>query len=427
MTRDLACCLAGLFLAAIPLSRPARASQTGGSPLEGWDFRLKEFVIGAWLGPDGTDGEVQVYREAGFNVVMVGRYMSRGGVYADPEAVARELDLAHKHGLWAMLDTYTRDNKPWGGVIPAGSDQSHHNATLEEITWIHERFGKHPALAGYMLGDDQGRMAGRLAETTAYMREHAPDLIPWVCGWVSAADLAAHGNPFVNWQIYPTLYNTNEPAEVQARMYCEAFDNMRKQCEEHGTIPWPMINADGDDVSDSTLRFPLYASLAYGAQGLWYFTYRNSMTYGKEGEAGYEDYEQALHNVTKLYRVGKTANWRIREWGPELLGRKSVARFSTGWAAPSADEPGPGKLVASMDADVLVGILEKPGEPRLALVVDKRVSKEFGTTKPRVVTVVFGDDVNGIGIVGSGEGHEVDGRTARITLAGGEGALLALR
>jgi len=427
VTRALVSCLAVLFLSSAPLCGLAQAGQGGGSPLDGWDFRLKEFVIGAWLGPDGTDAEIRVYEEAGFNVVMVGRYMSRGGVYADPDSVARELDLAHKHGLWAMLDTYTRDNKPWGGVIPAGADTGHHNATLEEIRSIHERFGKHPALAGYMLGDDQGQMAGRLGETTAYLHENAPDMIPWVCGWVSAADLATHGNPFVNWQIYPTLYNTGEPAEVQARQYCDAFDNMRKQCEECGTVPWPMINADGDDVSDSTLRFPLYAPLAYGAQGLWYFTYRNSMTYGKEGEAGYDDYEQALRNVTKLYRVGKTANWRIREWGPELLGRTSTARFSTGWAAPSAEDPGPGKLVASMDPDVLVGILEKPGEPKLALVVDKRVSKEFGATKPRALTVTFGDGVHELEIVGNGDGQEVQGRTARLTLAGGEGALLKLR
>ena len=84
------------------------------SPRTGWDFRLKDFVIGAWWGPDATDAELKLYKEAGFNVVMAGRYMQLDG-YGDAAKGARELDLAHKHGLAVMFDTYTMNERPWGG------------------------------------------------------------------------------------------------------------------------------------------------------------------------------------------------------------------------------------------------------------------------------------------------------------------------
>jgi hypothetical protein len=402
------------------------APADGGRELPGGPrYRLHDFVVGAWLGPDGTDAEVRVYAECGFNVVMVGRYMAHGE-YARPADVSRELDLAQRHHLWAMVDTYTQNDKPWGGVVPADRGPGHHSASLAELEWLHARVGSHPALAGYMLGDDQGQMSEQLIETTGFLSDHAPDLIPWVCGWVQARDLADHGNPFVNWQIYPTLYSTGDTAEVQCRMYCDSFENLRTQCEQTGTVPWPMVNADGADVSDSTLRFPLYSALAYGAQGVWYFTYRNSCTTYPEQTPGHDTYEAALAATTPLYPVAKETNWRLRRWGPELLGRVSSARFATGWPIESAPPPSAEGLVTAMSDDLLVGVLTRPGQAPLAMVVSKRVSKERGASPSRRVAVTFAEAVSGVTVLADGGERSTSGRQVALTLAGGEGALLRL-
>lgn len=422
MTRTYSTSVLALATAIASVSALARAAPPD-KVADRWDFALKDFIVGAWLGPDGTDAEVRVYAEAGFNVVMLGRYMSHGS-YASVDSIQSELDLAQRHRLWAMVDTYTQNDKPWGGVAPAGPMPGHHNASLAELEWLHARVGQHPALAGYMLGDDQGQMAGTLAETTAYLRETAPHLIPWVCGWVRADDLASNGNPFANWQIYPTLYSTNEPAEVQCRMYCDTFDSLRASCEATGVTPWPMINADGADVSDSTLRFPVYAALAYGAQGMWYFTYRNCCCAYPEASPGSEDYATALASTTRLYPVTKTTNWRLREWGPDLLGRVSSRRFATGWPIESAPRPTADALVTAMDDDLLVGILTRDDDLPIAIVVSKRVGKQFGGCPPRDVTVTFSTAVGRTRVedlTGAREGNVVT-----LSLAGGEGAMVRL-
>lgn len=395
--------------------------------MEGWTFRFRGFPIGAWLGPDSTPGEIQVYKECGFNTVMVGRYMAHGS-YAYPERIVGELDRVHEFGLGAFVDTYTQNDKPWGGEATgeARVDGTHHSASRAELEWLHARVGEHPALIGYLLGDDQGVMSEQLQATTSFLKEEAPHLIPWVCGWVTCEDLAAHGNPIANWQIYPTLYNTNEPAEVQCRMYCDAFDHLRSECEDHGTLPWPMINADGPDVSDSTLRFPVYAAIAYGAQGIWYFTYRNAMASYPEQHWGSWSYAEARARVKPLYEVAKETNWTVRAWGPELLGCRSTLRYSSGWEIHDALAPGTGQLVEQMSGDLLIGILTKATGPPLAAVVNKRVSKTFGGVPEREVTVTFAPEVGRLHIVGSDAEAPVDGRTVTLTLKGGEGALVRL-
>ena len=97
-----------------------------------------------------------------------------------------------------------------------------------------------------------------------------------------------------------------------------------------------MFNADGTDVSDSTLRFPIYSALAYGAQGIWYFTYRNALTSYPEQYWGSRSYRDARARVTPLYDVAKKANWRVRAWGDDLLGCTSHGTVSTGWNIENA-------------------------------------------------------------------------------------------
>ncbi len=97
---------------------------------ERWHFKFGKFVIGAWWGPDATDAEMRSYRDAGFNVVMTGRYMQMAD-YGNADKALQELDLARKYGLGVLFDTYTKNDRPWGGKAdPYEPHPVHHPATL---------------------------------------------------------------------------------------------------------------------------------------------------------------------------------------------------------------------------------------------------------------------------------------------------------
>lgn len=444
------CLLVTTAVLAVPSSGDERRD-----PMEGWHFRFKQFPIGAWWGPGATEPEMRLYSDAGFNLVMMGRYME-GERYGDADALRHELDLAGQFGLGAMVDTYTKNDRPWGGTAgPYEPHPIHHAASLLEFQWLEEHYGSHPALVGYMIGDDQGQVSERTRACTDYLREHSPDLFPWLCGWISPEDLAANGNPISDPQIYPTLYNWDQPAEAQAQSYATAYAGYMRECQEHGVLFWPMFNTScgepnpdpardlGWCPSDSLVRFPTYLALAYGAQGIWYFTYGGGAI-SRTGE--WDTPEKARSALTPLYPVVKEANLRIAAWGPKLLGTEPAGLFGTafgakgsGWPFPVEDEagapgaaealaqPAVGKLVEEMSPDLVVGILTKDGHSPLAMVVDCRTSKGFGDVPARQVTVRFAPPVAGTLVLEGGQAKPVAGPEVGLRLKPGEGQLLELR
>ena len=402
-------------LAAVALLVPALALAVGRSdPQEGWKFAFSQFPIGAWNPPADTEAEYRVYREAGFNLVMSPRY-------ALPD---RALELALKYHLGLMVDTYTSNDRPWGGTASKYTPHpSHHPATLPELQWLHVRYGQHPALAGYLLGDDYGAVPIELIETTQFLRQNAPHLIPWICQNVmSAESLTKAGNPIQDPQIYPTLYQKDWPAAQQALELCRQLQVLRQGCLRWHLLPWPMFNVC-EVESDSLVRFQVYASLAFGAEGIWYFTYRDGLQKG----CGYATEAEVRAHLLPTWPVAAEANRRVAAWGPTLLGSKTAGLFATGPAIPRCTSPAPGKLVEAMSDDLLVGVRLKAGSPPLVMVADRRVDKGFGKVPEREVELRFANVVKGYEVLEAGQGRAISGRTARLRLPGGGGALLALQ
>jgi hypothetical protein len=379
-----------------------------------WQFRFGAFIIGAWNPPADTAAEYKVYREAGFNVVMSPRYVLPN----------KSLELAAEYGMGVLVDTYTANDQPWGGTASAYTPHPlHHPATLPELQWLHARYGAHPALAGYLLGDDYGALPAELVETTQFLRDNAPQLIPWICQNVmSAESLAKAGNPIQDPQIYPTLYQKDWPAADQGLEYCRQLQKLRQGCLRHDLIPWPMFNVCGVE-SDSLLRFQVYAALAFGAQGIWYFTYRDGLQKG----AGYEDEATVRANLLPGWAVAAEANRRVTAWGPRLLGRRPVGIFATGATFARGLAPAEGRLVEAMSADLLLGVGSKDGEAPQVMVVDRRVDKQAGAVPRRDVELRFAAAVTGTDRIEDGGSRTAAGNVVRLTLAGGEGVLLALR
>ena len=405
------------------------------SPMDGWAFRYKGFVIGAWWGPGESDAEVEAYKAAGFNVAMIGRYMAvdqHGNPTYDERfgkaaMLRKQLDLCRRHGLWAMLDTYTPNDRPWGGRMGAvDGHRRHHAASLIELKWLCERLANHPALLGILLGDDKSALNQRMVACTRYLHEHHPDLMPWICQNVpNPASLARNGNPIFNVQIYPTLYRRRDPAAKNALSYCASYAMMRRACRRYGLLMWPMWNA-ARVTGDSLIRFPIYAAVAYGADGYWAFCYGNGC-FMKRGR--YRTPDEVKAGMTRMYPVVKKANRRVRGWESMLLGTDSVALFSNIGAADT-EKPGKGNLVEDMSPDMLIGILDRKGQPPLAMIVDARVSRRFGEPGARTVSVTFHKSVLSTMPAPVPERQRekaVAGNTVRMTLDPGEGRLVILR
>lgn len=389
-------------------------SQELTNPHDGWDFAFKDFIIAAWNPPGVTDAEYKIYKQTGFNVIMGPRHTLPG----------EALDLAQKHGLKLLVDTYTPNDKPWGGTAAEYRPHpDHHPATLPELKWLHEKYGDHPALAGYLLGDDYGGLPQELIDTTDFLRENAPHLLPWVCQNVmNAESLAKAGNPFMDPQIYPTLYQKDLPVDKQCQLYCNAVQKLRVDCLKYNLIPWPMFNVAGVE-SDSLIRFQIYSSLAYGAQGIWYFMYVGGLQDGR----GHETVEQVKENLFPTWEVAAQENHQVAAWGERLLGRKCAGIFHTGWLPDHAAAPSESKLIVEMSDDLLVGILTQPGEPVMAIVVDKRVDKQFGAIPEREVEVKFADAVTEIRVPEDKKTRSIVGNAIKLKLQAGGGQLLVLK
>lgn len=416
-----------------------------------WHFKFRNFVIGAWWGPDATEAEMKSYRDAGFNVVMAGRYMQLNS-YGSAERAVSELDLAAKYGLGVMFDTYTMNDRPWGGKAdPHDEKSSHHPATLTELKWLYDRIGKHPALVGFMIGDDQGAVGLRSKACTQFLFEHKPQLMPWLCGWIDPKNLATNNNPIADPQIYPTLYEWGLPTEDLAQRYCAAYASYSRCCRENGIIFWPMFNVqgkfdkrakdmDGCIPTGSLLRFPAYAALADGAEGIWYFCYNA----GSLQHLGPHQTDEAAQRArTVLWPVAQRVNRRTASWGSLLFGRTCASIFGTAFrprtarpipedapaygAAEDLAEPSAGKLVVAMDSDLIAGILMKPGRRALAMVVDCRVVKTLDALPEREATIRFAPCVSRVRLLEGGKAIVSPGSTVRLKLEAGAGQLLEIQ
>jgi len=412
---------------------------------DSWRFGFDRFVIGAWWGPCPSDAEMRAYREAGFNTVMVGRYMAMAD-YGNLAKLERDLEAASRHQLGAFIDMYTTDARPWGGIagdpharapLPkiwkeyGGTGEYQMSANFEQFQWLHERFGNHPATIGFLLADDQSKLTPDLTQMTAFLREREPQLMPWICqNAFEPEELAAHDNPISSFQTYPTLYQREKDAPAQMQVQCDSFNIIATACEKHNLAMWPMFDVCGDR-SDSLVRFQVYASAAYGSDGIWYFCYKTGLTRATRCQEGYmiESESEMQSELLPEYFAAKEANTRVLAWGDRLLGCVRDGMVNTGYAIEGGLSPGDqGSRIAEMDDDLLVGFLRKPRAPLLAMIVDKRVSKESGALEPRTVRVEFDDPIRAIrGLEGADAvDARVDDRSVTMTLPAGGGQLFEL-
>ncbi len=321
------------------------------------------FPIHAWIGPPASETTVERYRElreAGFTHSFSG--------FPDNDANGRALDVAHACGIRLFVAT-----------------RALHDETEDTV----RRFRDHPALAGYhlrdepsageftALGDEVRRIralddehfcyinlfpnyAGERQLGTKTYREHVRRFLDEVPVQVLSFD----HYPVIGDSIRPQWYENLEIIAEAARDAGKPFWAF-VLAVAHGPYPVP---------GPAHLRVQAYSNLAYGAQGIQYFTYwtPSSTTWDFHDAPIKKDGSRSV-----VYERVKVMNAEIRGLSGVFYGARVIATGHTGVVIPMGtkrfEASGPvTELSTRGGSGALISLLEK-GERRFLAVVNRDI------------------------------------------------------
>ena len=392
-----------------------REAQAAPRPLERMKrFKVKDFVIGAWCPPSPSEANYRAYIDAGFNLVMTYRN------YRNPD---REFEIAGELGLWVLIDSYMKNETPWGGIQPdpPPDEPLHHRARPAQLRWLLDRYGKSPVLAGILLGDDIG-LEDHILENAEILLKEAPGIFPW---YATNMDIGRHTNapiPMLSTQNYAYMIRKGEPEPVKRQAYCDRLERDRQTTNRFNMVLWPWVICL-PEASPSEVRFQVNACAAYGAQGLWYYYFADNV------------WDAADRKPGSKYGVVRECNRYLAGIGSLLIGRRCMGVFhSSGDEQPSgALTPGEGRFIRSMSDELMAGLLlpedelNLPGAaPDCVMIVDKRTVK-VGDPEPgeREVFVQFAPEITSVSVFTPGTTiTRTRGRRVSLRLKAGGGLLL---
>jgi Concanavalin A-like lectin/glucanases superfamily len=416
-------------------------------------WRLKGFPIGSagWQ-PNPTDAEYWDYSQCGFNTVL----SPRDALATEPE-VSASLNMAANNNLWVLVDTYTLNSTPWGGVSPGNYliQGGHHPATEPELEWLISEFGDQqlfPRLAGFWLGDDLdcSLMDDRpeVVCSLNYLRDNAPDLIPWIdhtyTTFIGGTDLDGLFNitpddmalasrqlnfaraPMHSVEMYPLVGDATNNLDEMALSFLADLQELARTSFQYKMLSWPIIECEEADMGTNNgawVRFQAYSSLAYGARGLWYFAYEEDA--GLLFPVPTNTTRQSIVALRRpLWQVVQGVNQNIAAWAPVLLTNHFARAFLNG---NDSLQPGSGALVETMDDDLLVSVLvpdsaTTSGIAPVVMVVDCRVD---ASAAPRAATIQFSSQVTSLASLPSG--NTISGNSLKLqSLSPGAGLLFQI-
>jgi len=376
-------------------------------------FAMKQFVIGTWpFSSRATEAFCTEAQAAGFNTLVDAPGM---------------LDVADKTGMKIIITTMLNpvtDEKTgkWTGGWKLGPF-----AHLEQLKWFDERWGKHPALAGYLLNDNC-KLHDYTVECGRWLRANRPWLIPYMSHNPNADEQGkvADALPIISTQNYPYGFHNDWPEAKKRRDFCDRLEADRANANKYDMVLWPIFAVYGKpDLGASQIRFQAFSSVAYGAQGLFYFAYSGRRPAWRKGGS-------------VVTAVTYCNDYIVPEVAPRVLGCRSIGVFHGAADTDAPDGSLPiieDAIVEDLDADALAGVLvpEKTlaaGRhlPAYVMLVNKRTATDPKRQPPaRDVSVTFGTNVRKVTILG--DDHRtgtVAGNTATVTLAGGDGVLLRI-
>jgi hypothetical protein len=317
-----------------------------GEPAAAVSWQLGTPIVTYWCGPSLTDAVAQQMAEGGFNLVWCGS--------------EQELDVAHRHGLRGLLTD--------GLLTPASLDDPQRREQLDALI---ARVSKHPALYDYYLIDEpNASQFSSLGKLVAYLRQRDPQHLAYINLFPTYAtneQLATKGDVATAYWEYLRRYTEQvKPSLISYDHYQfklkgdgdQYFLNlgMIRHAAQEAHVPFLNIvqactwAPDAMRVPNANeLRYLVYSTLAYGAQGISYYVYACANHVGSlvslDGTPG------------PLYRALKSYNPEFVAIARELQPLRSLGVYHT-----SMREPGCEPLPA--DAPFHIEPSPSPGSPR---------------------------------------------------------------
>jgi hypothetical protein len=298
-------------------------------------WQIGEPIVTYWAGPPMTDAVAKQMADGNWNLV----WCTEG-----------ELDTAHKYGLRALL------HDPL--LSPANLDQPNEKAKLNALI---QRVRNHPALYSYYIIDEPSASAfSELRRLTAYLSECDPSHNSYINLYPIYANnqqLGTAGEPIPAYQEHLRQFvGTLKPNLISYDHYhftvngdgSQYFLNlaMIRQTALDARVPFlnivqacswtpSMRIPTGDE-----LRWLVYTSLAYGAQGISYYVYCHPNHNGAMATAD--------GVPTPLYHVAKDLNCEFAVIASQLQPLQSLGAYHVGMLPPGTS-PLPNEAVFTLD------------------------------------------------------------------------------
>ncbi|MDY0169719.1 MAG: neutral/alkaline non-lysosomal ceramidase N-terminal domain-containing protein [Thermoguttaceae bacterium] len=379
--------IVGAITDLLPRSFRANASESSADGSDcGSRWRIGEPIVTYYAGPPMTDATARQMAEGNWNVVWCRE---------------EELDNAHRHGLRAML----RD----GLLSPGSLQDDDRRAKLDALI---ERVRNHPAMYAYFITDEPSAAEfPGLGKLVDYLRRRDPGRMAYINLFPTYANnqqLGTEGDTVTAYGEHLRRFvDTVKPDLISYDHYHFSTDGDRDQyflnltmirlaAMEAGVPFLNIVQActwtpsmripNGDE-----LRFLVFTSLAYGAQGISYYVYSHPRHEGAMAEAD--------GTPTSLYRAVKELNRDFARIAAECQPLRSLGVYHLGMIPPGG-EPLPERAAFHLDPAVppaeyqppapirgfVLGLFSRPGragqpaEATHALVVNLDYSQGAVTT-----------------------------------------------
>ena len=261
-----------------------------------------------------------------------------------------------------------------------------------------ERFKNHPAIAGYFLRDEPSRkdfeglgLWAKRIQAIDNIHFCYLNLLP---NYASPEQLGTetyreHVQQFINevpiqllsFDYYPVVENADGKRELRSGWY-ENLEIVADEARKVGRPFWAFALAVAHKPypipTPAELRLQVYSNLAYGAQGIQYFTYWTPKPGTWDFHHAPIDYDTG--KKTEIYDMVKQLNGEIQSLSSVFLGAKVISTGHTGADIPKGTSR-PGQLpdvITSFEAEgeAVVSVLEKRNRQYL-VIVNRDLSKSL--------------------------------------------------
>ena len=256
----------GALLALASVGGPVLAAETEKQAASAW--KVGTPIVTYWAGPTLTDAVAQQMAEGGWNLAW---------------CTEKTLDVARRHGLRAQLQD--------GLLSPASLDDP---ARREKLDALVARVRTHPALYCYYITDEPSAPAfPALGRLVAYLRQRDPAHLAYINLFPTYANnkqLGTKGDTVTAYREHLRQYvDVVKPSLLSYDHYqlAKAGDNeqyflnlaMVRQAAQQAGVPFLHIvqactwTPSMRVPTGEEMRYLVYTTLAYGAQGISYYVY----------------------------------------------------------------------------------------------------------------------------------------------------------